>query len=217
MKKCILCQSSKTYKWYKGPICGECYRKNLYLKNREEKLKYEKEKYEQNKKPKLKYQKEYYEKNREEKLKYEKDRYENNKEEKLIYQKQYYAKNKKDRAIYAKKYETEKTKTDPIFKLKKRIRTRLKVAMKGNYKSGMALEYLGCSIKELKIHLESLFQPGMTWDNYGKEWEIDHKMPLFKFDLTNPLDLSRVCHYTNLQPLFKRDHYVKTRKDLESI
>ena len=51
----------------------------------------------------------------------------------------------------------------------------------------------------------------MTWENYG-EWEIDHKMPLFKFDLSSEKDLKKVCHYTNLQPLPYLDNLIKGSK-----
>ena len=68
----------------------------------------------------------------------------------------------------------------------------------------------GCSIDELKTHIESLFKPDMTWDNYGSYWQIDHKEPLFKFDLTNPDQLKEACNYKNLQPLSKEEHKVKS-------
>lgn len=50
----------------------------------------------------------------------------------------------------------------------------------GKIKSGSALEMLGYSADDLKMHLESLFTDDMTWDNYG--WHIDHIKPLSHFD-----------------------------------
>lgn len=68
----------------------------------------------------------------------------------------------------------------------------------------------GCSIDELKSHLESLFKQSMTWDNYGKIWQIDHIKPLFQFDLTDPIQLKEACYYTNLQPILKEEHKLKS-------
>ena len=50
----------------------------------------------------------------------------------------------------------------------------------------------------------------MTWDNYGSYWQIDHKEPLFKFDLANPDQLKEACNYKNLQPLTKEEHKLKS-------
>ena len=64
--------------------------------------------------------------------------------------------------------------------------------------------------KRLAGHLESLFSPGMTWDNYGFEgWHIDHIKPCASFEL----DQKKICfHYTNLQPLWAKDNMSKSNK-----
>lgn len=67
---------------------------------------------------------------------------------------------------------------------------------------------LGCTATELVVYIESLFLPGMTWDNRN-EWSIDHVRPLASFDLTDPEQQRQACHYTNLQPLW---HWMNLRK-----
>lgn len=62
---------------------------------------------------------------------------------------------------------------------------------------------------ELKSYLETLFKPGMTWNNYG-QWELDHIIELSTFDLTNRDQFLLAAHYTNLQPLWKAEHHNKT-------
>lgn len=90
------------------------------------------------------------------------------------------------------------------------LRTRLKSVLKGKVKRGSAVRDLGCSIDELKTHLESMWQPGMTWENHGVHcWHIDHIYPLSKSDLVNPEELRKACHYTNLQPLWWQDNIAK--------
>jgi hypothetical protein len=66
---------------------------------------------------------------------------------------------------------------------------------------------LGCEWETLKLHVESLFKLGMSWDNYG-EWQIDHIVPCFTAN--NEDELIRLNHYTNLQPLWKSEHLIKT-------
>lgn len=80
-------------------------------------------------------------------------------------------------------------------------------------KSGSAIRDLGCSMEELKVYLESKFQPGMSWDNYSfTGWHIDHIIPLSSFDLTDPEQFKQACHYTNLQPLWAEDNFKKSNK-----
>lgn len=105
----------------------------------------------------------------------------------------------------------ERKKTDVCFRLAGNLRSRLNDAVKNEWKTGSAVRDLGCTIPELKAHLERLFQPGMSWDNYGpKGWHIDHVKPLAKFDLTDPRQLRAACHYTNLQPLWAEDNLKKS-------
>jgi hypothetical protein len=74
---------------------------------------------------------------------------------------------------------------------------------------------VGCTIDELKIHLESLFVEGMTWENYGNgtnKWNIDHIIPCLYFDLTDAEEQRKCFHYTNLRPLWGIDNIKKGDK-----
>lgn len=106
---------------------------------------------------------------------------------------------------------------DPVRVFKRKIatnlRNRLNRAIKGNYKAGSAVRDLGCSVDDFKQHLESKFQPGMSWDNYGRKgWHIDHIVPLNAFDLTDHEQFKRACHHSNLQPLWAKDNILKSDK-----
>jgi hypothetical protein len=111
--------------------------------------------------------------------------------------------------IYRREYTRRKAHSDPLFRLKRNLRVRLCTALRLNYKSGSAVRDLGCSIDEFKTYTESLFQPGMSWDNYG-DWEFDHKIPLSSFDLSNREELLKAVHFSNLQPLWKRANRQKS-------
>jgi hypothetical protein len=64
-------------------------------------------------------------------------------------------------------------------------------------------ELLGCDKNTLFSHIESHFESGMSWDNRSsKTWHVDHIEPMGTIDLLNDTDLRRVCHYTNLRPLW---------------
>ena len=146
----------------------------------------------------------------------QKNSYQRNKEKRKAYRdtnkeklKSYRVANNEKRNVYVLK----KKKTDIQYKLKSSLRTRLHQAINGNFKSGSAVKDLGCSIEELKLHLESKFQPGMSWDNWDRYgWHIDHIKPLASFDLTDRNQLLEACHYTNLQPLWAKDNIIKSDK-----
>lgn len=92
---------------------------------------------------------------------------------------------------------------------------RIKIALKSQNvkKRNKTIELIGCSFSDLRKHLESLFWPGMSWDNHGRYgWHVDHIIPIAKFDLTDP-DQQKICfHYTNMQPLWWKDNISKGKK-----
>ena len=162
------------------------------------------EAYREANKDKLKVKKKAYREANKDKLKVKKKKwYEANKDECKEYQKIYRKANR-----YKK---NERYNNDIQFKLSEILRCRLYQALKNNQKVGSAVRDLGCTISELKRYLESKFQSGMTWDNYGLYgWHIDHIKPLASFDLNDRKQLLEACHYTNLQPLWAKDNLIKS-------
>jgi hypothetical protein len=86
---------------------------------------------------------------------------------------------------------------------------RKSIKRKGYTKKSKTYEILGGDWGVVKEHFELLFQPGMSWDNYG-DWEIDHIIPLSK--ATNQDEVIKLCNYLNLQPLWKLDNRLKGDK-----
>jgi hypothetical protein len=74
----------------------------------------------------------------------------------------------------------------------------------GERKTCRSHRYIGCSPGFLRNHLESLFKPGMTWENYGRKgWHVDHIVPLSWFSFKeDPSLLFVASHWTNLRPLW---------------
>lgn len=132
-----------------------------------------------------------------------KDNYFKNKDHYRHLSKEYYIKNKDQ----INRKELKRYHTDPITKLKHSLRVSLNRAVRyGIKKSNKALQYLGCSITDFKEYLEKKFKENMSWENRNL-WHIDHIIPLSY--LQNGYTLEQLCHYTNLQPIWKTDNLVK--------
>lgn len=70
---------------------------------------------------------------------------------------------------------------------------------------------LGYTIRQLKIHLESLFTDGMNWDEFrAGNIHIDHITPQASFDMTDDDDYMRCWSLSNLQPLWADDNLAKS-------
>jgi hypothetical protein len=115
--------------------------------------------------------------------------------------------------VYKNQYDKDRAKIDISYRLKRSLRTRLRQAIKNNQKKGSAIKDLGCSVEFLRNYLESQFQSGMNWENYGNKhgnWSIDHKMPLSSTE--NEKEIIKLCHYSNLQPMWHIDNLKKGKK-----
>jgi len=112
------------------------------------------------------------------------------------------------------KYESRRYRTDINFKLIKLLRGRIRDALRGKAsKSASTMKLVGCTIDELRKHLETQFVPGMTWKNNSKSgWHIDHIIPCSSFDLTDPRQQQICCNWSNLQPLWAFDNLSKGTK-----
>ena len=130
-----------------------------------------------------------------------------NKESIKQYKQEYYVKNKEliNKKIILKYH------TDPMFKLSHLTRSRILKYLKSKniIKCTKTFNLIGCTKIELKHHIESLFIDGMSWDNQGK-WHIDHIIPLSSVKTEE--EIYKLCHYTNLQPLWAEDNLKKSNK-----
>lgn len=110
-------------------------------------------------------------------------------------------------------YEKRKMKTDIHYRIKKLARKRINNALKHKRTNERTEKLLGCTIQEYAKYIESLFKVGMSWDNQNL-WEIDHIIPCVAFDLNDPEQQKKCFHYSNVQPLWKEDHKIKTHQDI---
>lgn len=104
----------------------------------------------------------------------------------------------------------ERRKNDIQFCMKDRLRVTMGRALRRQFvkKSKRTMELVGCSPETLRSHMESLFKPGMSWENRHL-WHVDHIIPLSSFDLRNKDEQIRAFNYKNLQPLWAFENHKK--------
>jgi 5-methylcytosine-specific restriction endonuclease McrA len=97
------------------------------------------------------------------------------------------------------------------------LRLRISSYLKDGRERKHLEKILGYTIDNLKKHLEKQFREGMTWGNYCTEWQIDHIIPVSRFNITsiNDFDFKRCWALDNLQPLWKEENRRKADKIME--
>lgn len=103
---------------------------------------------------------------------------------------------------------------DAHFHIASVLRGRIRRAVKSQaaVKAHLSTELLGCSVTEVRNHLQRQFKRGMTWVNFGTKWHIDHIIPCSAFDLREPRQQRQCFHYTNLRPLWARANIRKSNR-----
>jgi len=98
---------------------------------------------------------------------------------------------------------------DPQFNARVKLKKKFRRLILGKYDDRFSLYLVGCTKDELRRHIESLFERGMSWDNYGMHgWVIDHVRPMCKFNLLDPAQIQMCFYFRNLQPMW----YEQNRK-----
>jgi len=165
-----------------------------------------------------------------------KEQYEKNKEKTLAISKKYYKENRAQYRITRAKWfqgknkdddfreyrrnnlrkHYKKNKNNPVFKLRRSV-GRLVTQKLKNHLSGKCgkstFDYLPYTVEQLIQRLEMNFQPGMTWENYGKSgWEMDHKKAdnLFDYKSMDDQAFQDCWSLANFQPLWKKDNVKKS-------
>jgi hypothetical protein len=100
----------------------------------------------------------------------------------------------------------------PANRIAHNLRHRIKHALKGCAKKSSAKALLSMPLEEFRIYIQGQFRPGMSWENYGLVWELDHIRPCASFDLTDPAQQRECFHWSNHQPLFVAENRSKGAK-----
>jgi hypothetical protein len=232
---CKTCNNAKSKKHRENNI--EQVRENdrqRYANRNEEQIIHDKE-----------YRKQYRETHKEDLAKTERSWYDKNKEYRKAYNQQYYQENKEDIIAYATAYNqehknernawlrvyvSEKRKTDIVFRVKCNVSASFNGYLKryGFSKNKISIEVymgkFGYTVEQLISHLENLFEPWMTWENWGKydintwddnnsstwTWNIDHIIPISHFEIKSEDDpnIIKCWALSNLRPLSAKQNII---------
>lgn len=78
----------------------------------------------------------------------------------------------------------------------------------GRKKRGRTFDIIGYNRQEFENHIESLFEPGMTWDNHG-EWHIDHRIPVSELVRCGVTAPAKINALSNLRPMWAAENMAK--------
>lgn len=103
----------------------------------------------------------------------------------------------------------------PKGRLESAVRAGVYIALKSKKGSRKTFDILGYTIEQLMRHLERLFEPGMSWENYGRVgWEVDHIIPLsaHNYNTDKDEDFKKAWSLKNLRPLWMTENRKKNAK-----
>lgn len=112
---------------------------------------------------------------------------------------------REERMALVRSWEERRPVTSVVKKIRNSMRHRIREMIYGKTRTSSKLPF---SSDELRQHLEKQFCKGMSWDNYGTHWHVDHITPLSAFD---PSDEAAWC-LTNLRPLPAEENLKKSHK-----
>lgn len=104
---------------------------------------------------------------------------------------------------------------EPTEKFKRYVRTRIYNCLRNKNKTKHSVEYLGCSSDE---YLKWIFDydNNCNLTNHGKEWHVDHVIPISKFDLNNEEQQMLAFNWRNTMPLDCNENLKKNNKIIKS-
>jgi len=146
------------------------------------------------------------------------------------YNSKYQRDNKKILNEKKKVYVRNRYAKDPAFRLKTNLYQRINKELRGGISTTLA-NLLPYTMSELKCHLETLFEPWMTWQNHGKyikskwndndkstwTWQVDHIIPhsKLKYKSINDENFSKCWSLSNLRPYPSKSNILDGNKRSE--
>lgn len=131
----------------------------------------------------------------------------------------YYKANLEKWRKYHREWKKQKCYSNPAYRLNKNLTTALGRSLRRKANGNFWEALVGFTLSQLIKHLEKQFRPGMSWDNHGTGWEIDHIIPISAFNITsiNCLDFKRCWKLQNLRPVWAIENRIKHNKVLQDF
>ena len=130
--------------------------------------------------------------------------------------------NKKKRREYQKEYHQKRWVTDPAYRFRMMLGSKILREIKNNNgsKCDSVWKYLPYTPQELKEHLESQFEDWMSWENYGNgkgNWNVDHIYPQSKlpYDSLEHPNFLKSWSLSNLRPFCSIENIKKSNNIIE--
>lgn len=95
------------------------------------------------------------------------------------------------------------------------LRCRITAVLKRKPRASTLTGLLGCSVRFFKAYIETLWLPGMSWENHGLVWHIDHRKPCCRFDLSNPVEQMKCFNWKNQKPMWASANMSKGGRRVE--
>lgn len=105
--------------------------------------------------------------------------------------------NYEKRKEYNRNYMREIYQTNPVYKIYNRVLATMSYKLKKNI--------------DFRSLFESKFKDGMTWDNYGLVWEIDHIKSAIKM-IREGYTIEEINHIDNVRPLGIKENRERKKK-----
>ena len=111
-------------------------------------------------------------------------------------------------------YEKIRRISDLNFKIACHLRSRTNKNFKSQNvrKTNKTFDLLGCSHSFFKRWIIHQLYGELTLENYGKNWCLDHCLPIASFNLLDENDLKKCFNWTNLRPMSSNDNNFKKDK-----
>jgi hypothetical protein len=154
----------------------------------------------------------------------------NNPEKISEYNKIYKSENKKYISDYNSKYNKENREkiqarqteqhrerrhNDSKYKITIVLRNRFRKFYK--YKTNSSKDIVGISCEEYIKWIEFNFKEGMTWENHGILWHIDHLIPCYWFNHMNEIESKLCFNWINTRPLYAKTNLSRKKCTLEEL
>jgi hypothetical protein len=92
---------------------------------------------------------------------------------------------------------------------KKRLQIALRRLYATNSPSKEILTFIGIDKQGFINHVNKYLLEGMTKENFGKIWGLDHIVPVDLFDINDEAEKKLCYNYQNIIPMFNNDNRVK--------